>query len=201
MLAPSRHLPEGIEPRPLASRDLCQLEPRAQAQPPLHLREITLAMKSIILVALLLLPNALLAASLAVGEPLPSMTLTDQHDQPHAIDAQTRLILFSADRDASALIEDALAEQTAESLDAAGILYVADISGMPGMVTKLIALPQMRKRPYPMLLGREAEETAMLPRERGQVTLIETDAGTITAIRFIDDEQALSQALDSVSLR
>ena len=158
-------------------------------------------MKSIILVALLLLPNALLAASLAVGEPLPSMTLTDQHDQPHAIDAQTRLILFSADRDASALIEDALAEQTAESLDAAGILYVADISGMPGMVTKLIALPQMRKRPYPMLLGREAEETAMLPRERGQVTLIETDAGTITAIRFIDDEQALSQALDSVSLR
>lgn len=158
-------------------------------------------MKSIILVALLLLPNALLAASLAVGEPLPSMTLTDQHDQPHAIDAQTRLILFSADRDASALIEDALAEQTAESLDAAGILYVADISGMPGMVTKLIALPQMRKRPYPMLLGREAEETAMLPRERGQVTLIETDAGTITAIRFIDDEQAMSQALDSVSLR
>ncbi len=158
-------------------------------------------MKSIILVALLLLPNALLAASLAVGEPLPSMTLADQHDQPHAIDAQTRLILFSADRDASALIEDALAEQTAESLDAAGILYVADISGMPGMVTKLIALPQMRKRPYPMLLGREAEETAMLPRERGQVTLIETDAGTITAIRFIDDEQAMSQALDSVSLR
>jgi hypothetical protein len=155
-------------------------------------------MKSIILATLLLLPAALPAAPIAVGEPLPSLTLNDQHDQPHALDAQTRIILFSADRDASGLIEEALAEQTGDSLAKAGVVYVADISGMPGLVTKLIALPQMRKRPYPMLLGREAEETAMIPRERGQVTLVETDAGTITAIRFIADQQALSQALGSL---
>lgn len=155
-------------------------------------------MKPIILTALLLLPAALPAAPIAVGEPLPPLTLNDQHDQPHTIDAETRLILFSADRDASGLIEEALAEQTEDSLAAAGVVYVADISGMPGLVTKLIALPQMRKRPYPMLLGREAEETAMLPRERGQVTLVETEAGTITAIRFIADQQALSQALGSL---
>ncbi len=156
-------------------------------------------MKPLILFALLLLPGALPAASLAVGDPLPALTLNDQHDQPHAINAKTNVILFSADRDASGLIEDALAEQTKDSLDAAGIVYVADISGMPGMVTKLIALPQMRKRSYPMLLGREDEDTAMLPRERGQVTLIEADAGTITALRFVDDPQVLDQSLGALS--
>jgi len=65
-------------------------------------------------------------------------------------------------------------------------------------VTKLIALPQMRKRPYPMLLGREKEDTAMLPRERGQVTLIEAGAGTITALRFVDDPQLLAQVLGTL---
>jgi len=170
-----------------------------QAQTPLIDDRIKLAMKSIILIASLLLPAALPAAPIAVGDPLPALTLNNQHDEPDTINAKTRVILFSADRDASGLIEDALVEQTAESLNAAGIVYVADISGMPGMVTKLIALPQMRKRPYPMLLGREKEDTAMLPRERGQVTLIEAEAGTITALRFVDDPQLLAQVLGTLS--
>lgn len=156
-------------------------------------------MKPIILVALLLLPGSLPAASLAVGDPLPALTLSDQHDEARAIDAETRVILFSADRDASGLIEDALAERTSESMAAAGVVYIADISGMPGMVTKLVALPQMRERSYPMLLGREADDTSMLPRERGQVTLIEAEDGTIKSLRFVDEPQALEQALGAFS--
>ncbi len=46
----------------------------------------------------------------------------------------------------------------------------------------MIALPKMRKHPYPMLLGRTPEETAMLPREPGKVTVIESRDGRITAV-------------------
>lgn len=154
-------------------------------------------MKTIFALALtlLLLPAAVSAATLAVGDPLPELTLQDQHDQTQRLDAAARKLIFSAERDASSLVEAALAEQTADTLAAAGIRYIADISAMPSMITKLVALPQLRKRPYPILLGRDAEQTAMLPREPGKVTLIEIADGAIEQVRFFGDGQSLRDAL------
>ena len=143
----------------------------------------------------ILFPAFVSAASLEVGTPMPVMTLKDQHDTTRTVDANTRLLIFSAEREVSALVETALADQTADSLSAAGIQYVSDISAMPGMVTSMIALPKMRRRPYPMLLGRTAEETAMLPREPGKATLIASEGGSITSVQFIDDAASLRAAL------
>ncbi|MBK1644045.1 hypothetical protein CKO25_05120 [Thiocapsa imhoffii] len=151
-------------------------------------------MKLITALSLLLIPVSLTAATLEVGSPLV-LTLNDQHDVPHSVQDETRVLIFSAERDMSSQVETALEGETAETLAAAGVLYVADISAMPGMVTRLIALPKMRKRPYPMLLGRESEETAMLPREPANVTLIELNGGQIEAIRFIPDAPSLRIAL------
>jgi hypothetical protein len=144
---------------------------------------------------LILFPAFVSAAPIETGTSMPVLTLKDQHDTTHTIDANTRLLIFSAERDVSALVETALADQTAESLSAAGIQYVSDISAMPGMVTSMIALPKMRKRPYPMLLGRKAEETAMLPREPGKATLIVSEGGSITSVQFIGDTASLRAAL------
>ncbi len=148
-----------------------------------------------LLLILLLFPAFVIAAPFETGTPMPVMTLQDQHDTTQTIDANTRLLIFSAERDVSALVETALADQTTESLSAAGIQYVSDISAMPGMVTSMIALPKMRKRHYPMLLGREAEETAMFPREPGKATLIVSDGGSITRAEFIGDAASLRAAL------
>ncbi|NCC29224.1 MAG: hypothetical protein EOM22_14075 [Gammaproteobacteria bacterium] len=143
----------------------------------------------------ILFPAFVSAASFEMGAPMPVLTLKDQHDTAQTVDANTRVLIFSAERDVSALVETALADQTAESLSAAGIQYVSDISAMPGMVTSMIALPKMRKRPYPMLLGRKAEETAMLPREPGKATLIASEGGSITSVQFIGDAASLRAAL------
>ncbi len=148
-----------------------------------------------LLLILLLLPALVSAAPLDTGTPMPVLTLKDQNDTTRTIDADTRLLIFSAEREVSALVETALADQTADSLAAAGIQYVSDISAMPGIVTTMIALPKMRKRPYPMLLAREFEETAMLPREPGKVTLIATEGGSIKSVQFIDDAARLRAAL------
>ncbi|WP_373508362.1 hypothetical protein [Thiocapsa sp.] len=143
----------------------------------------------------ILFPAFVSAASFDTGAPMPVLTLKDQHHTTQTVDANTRVLIFSAERDVSALVETALADQTADSLSAAGIQYVSDISAMPGMVTSIIALPKMRKRPYPMMLGREEEETAMFPREPGKATLIVSEAGSITSVQFIGDAASLRAAL------
>lgn len=112
-------------------------------------------MTRMLCLTLLLFPILAAASTpVEVGAPLPALTYKDQHDASHALNAQTKAVIFSAERDVSSLVETALEDQTTASLEAAGILYVADISAMPGIITSVIALPKMRKRPYPMLLGR-----------------------------------------------
>jgi hypothetical protein len=155
-------------------------------------------MKAMIFLLLLLAPTIILASPLEVGDSLPTLTLKDQHDEPRSVSPATRVMLFSASRIAADLVEQSLAGQTAERLAAAGIVYVADIDGMPPMVFKLVALPQMRKLPYPMLLGRQSAETAMLPRAPDQVTLIEAKDGKVTAMRFVDDPLVIEQTLNAL---
>ena len=155
-------------------------------------------MKTAVLLSLLLFSALLAAATLQVGSRLPGLTLKDQHDAPATIAPATHYLIFTAERAPSAVVETALDGQTAQTLDAAKVRYVADISGMPGLVTAAFALPKLRKRPYPILLGRTAAETATLPRAPGKVTLVESVGGTITAVRFIGDAVTLRTALGLV---
>ncbi|MFE8032513.1 hypothetical protein [Thiohalocapsa marina] len=136
-----------------------------------------------------------LAAPLDVGDALPAMTLEDQHGVGHAVDDQVKLIVFSADRAGSKVVEAALEGWDDDRLAAAGIRYVADISGMPGPITRLFALPSMRKQPYAILLGREPAQTEALPRQEDAVTLIHLQDGTIRAVAFVQTSQALAERL------
>jgi hypothetical protein len=153
-------------------------------------------MKTALLPAMLLF-SALLAAGdlLQVGSPLPALTLKDQHDVRQSVAPDTRYLVFAAERAPSALVETAFEGQTAQSPAAVKASYVADISGMPGLIAATFALPKMRKRPYPMLLARTPAESAMLPRESGKVTLIELRDGKVASIRFLASAGGIRSAL------
>lgn len=130
-----------------------------------------------------------------VGQALPELGLTDQHERPAPIDAGTRLVLFAPDRESSELAHGVLEATGSETLEQAGVRYVADISAMPGLVTRMFALPKMRDYGYTMLLGRETADTAMLPRRDGELTLIELEAGSVTDLSYVGTEADLRAAL------
>ena len=130
-----------------------------------------------------------------VGQALPELGLTDQHERPGEVGAGTRLVLFAPDRESSELAHGVLEEMGGETLEQAGVRYVADISAMPGLVTRMFALPKMRDYSYSMLLGREAADTAMLPRRDGALTLIELEAGSVTDLSYVGTEADLRAAL------
>lgn len=132
---------------------------------------------------------------LGLGDTLPELVLEDQHGEQRSVDASTRLILFSRDMDGGDLLKSALAELPEGTLDAADAAYVSDISGMPRLIARMFALPRMRKRPYPMLLDRTGESTALLPDEPGRATLIYVDALRIEAIEHLDTAEAVKASV------
>ena len=76
---------------------------------------------------------------------------------------------------------------------------MSDISGMPGMIRRFVALPAMRKRPYRMVLDRDGQATAEFPAEEGKVTLLRLDALKIEAVEYVDSAQALRAALEAAA--
>jgi len=131
----------------------------------------------------------------AVGDELPALTLEDQHGQAHTLGATTRIVVFGRDMDAGKVIKATLAEEGASLLEAAGAVYVADISAMPGLISRLFAIPAMRKRAYTMWLDRDGESTARFPAAPGQATVIHLDGRRITRIDQTSSAEDLRQML------
>ncbi len=135
------------------------------------------------------------AQSFEVGSRIASFALEDQHGQSRVVDANVRAILFSRDMDGGAIVKEVLAEGGAETLEATATVYVADVSGMPGIIRRIVAEPRMRKRPYPMLLDRDGELTRGVPSEKGKATLLVLERLRVVRIEYFAGADALAAAL------
>ncbi|MFN2377623.1 MAG: hypothetical protein ABR538_13870 [Candidatus Binatia bacterium] len=135
------------------------------------------------------------ALKLQVGDALPPLALQDQNAKSVTVDAATKILLFTRDMDAGAIVKEALAEDGAALLAAGGAVYVSDVSGMPGLVRSMFALPALRRRPYAVGLDEAGEATANLPSEAGKVTILRLDSGSIASISFPATSAQLRAAL------
>lgn len=144
-----------------------------------------------------LFTSGLAIAATAIGDPLPPITLADQHGNPRSIDDQTRLLLFTSDMGGGKVIRKLLDERAdaAQQQAAANTAYLSDVSNMPAMIRRLMALPAMRKRPYPIMLDIDGVASADLPRQKGSVTIIGLDKLTVIAINSTASPDELATAL------
>lgn len=152
----------------------------------LHLATLTL---------LFALPVASLAAPYGVGSPPPALSLEDQHGRQVSVMPETRIILFAADKAASDLANEVLGNEKEGVLARLQAVYLADISGMPALVTKLFALPAMRALPFSIGLAREAGLLADLPRQKGAVTVMRLADGKVGKVEHAADATQLKQML------
>lgn len=156
------------------------------------------------LAALLLVPALALAdegvKTLKPGDALPVFKLNDQHDKPIALGPDTRTILFTADKTAGDMLNGLLKERPADFMPQRKLVYIADISRMPGLITSMIALPRMREYPYRMAVASEEGQTAMLPRAEDSVTVIHLENGKVKELLMFKETevQPLAALLDSL---
>ena len=138
------------------------------------------------------------AAPLVPGAPTPTITVEDQHGKPVHVDAGTQRLLFSAERTVNDMVSKVLAAQPAGVLARQQAVYVADITAMPSLVTRLFALPKMRELPFSMGLVRDAAELAQvagIPRQPGAATVLRFKDGKLIEILLARNELQLRAAL------
>ncbi len=132
------------------------------------------------------------------GEPLPAVVLPDAHGNEYSVPYPgVRHLLFGTDMAANELMERAFGELDKGEFTASGLVYMADISGMPGLVARFFALPALRDYPFRVLLAREADMLAFLPRKEGAITVVTlSPEGEVSQVRYAQEAARLAGLLD-----
>lgn len=110
--------------------------------------------------------------------------LEDQFGNAQTLRSDSNWLIFTHDRASGGIVDEAIGDRDDTQLEAAGIQYYADISGMPGMVTRFIAMPAMKKLAYSMVISRD-DELAHLPRQKDLVTLMRVRGRELLSIEFV----------------
>ena len=148
------------------------------------------------LFALILMFSQLVYANpYSVGDKLLTLSLYDQYDKAGFINEQTQVILFSRDKAGGDLLSSALSKIPDNYFSKHNIIFISDISKMPGLISKYMAIPSMRKKNYSILLDRDGSSTKKFPDHVDTATLINIESLQIINIIHLGSSDEIKQAL------
>ena len=134
------------------------------------------------------------ANSLTIGNNLPTLTIKDQFEKDFTVDANIKTIIFSATKTEGTTIKEFLLTKNKDYLATNNTVYVADITGMPSLITKFIAMPKMKDYPFSVLLVDEASK-GLFPVKEDMISIISLENGKITDIKYVKTAEELGQNL------
>ena len=137
-----------------------------------------------------LLSLSAIANSLSVGSEASAIKIKDQFEKEHTVDANVKTILFASDKDTSDILKDYLLSKDADILTRNNAVYVADISGMPSLISKFIAMPKMKKYPFSILLLDDTNKENFT-KEEGKIIVYTLENSKVTNISKISKKEEL----------
>ena len=135
-----------------------------------------------------------LFAEVKVGESFPTLTLVDQFNTKTEIKTKgSTTLLLSFEKDVSAEIKTYLDAKEKDFLSTNNIMYISDVSSMPSFITRMFALPKMKKFSFKVALINDEKEGLLINRKERKVTVIRLKDNRIQTIKFVE-----AKNLDSI---
>ncbi|MHB0774854.1 hypothetical protein [Halomonas sp. WWR20] len=156
-------------------------------------------MKRILVIGLAWLFMSGTAQAISVGERLEPWTLDDQFGEAATLDGQTRVLLVASSREAAELVDNAIKAFPQGYLEARDTLYVADISRMPGLIARFMAIPAMRSANYRILLDRDSQVAPERLGMKDTVLWLQLDDRQVQERRLFASPETLRDALEALS--
>ena len=145
-----------------------------------------------ILQCLFFLSLAVPAWALEAGESLAPFKIENQFGEPAELTAETALVVFSSDMDAAKLVTKHLNDNAGKiTLDKT--LIVSDISKMPSMISKMFAIPKMKKYSFKMALDKTGQTTKSWPREKGTVVAMKLSNLKVDSIELLKTQEDVAK--------
>ncbi|MBP7741740.1 MAG: hypothetical protein KA073_00025 [Aliarcobacter sp.] len=134
------------------------------------------------------------ANSLSVGSDVSNVTIKDQFEKSNTISAETKTILFASDKDMSDILKEYLLSKEGDILTKNNAIYVADISGMPSLISKFIALPKMKKYPFSVMLLDDSNKE-LFAKEEGKIIVYTLADSKVSEMKTISTVKELEEII------
>ncbi len=144
--------------------------------------------------SLALLVATLMANDFGLGEEISSFTLADQFEKDHIVSRSVETIIVSFEKDTGADMNEFLNTKNPKYLEERNAVFIANISKMPGIITKLFAMPKMKKYKHTILLIND-EEDKRFAQEEEKITVYKLKNGVIEKINFVSSAQEVAKNL------
>lgn len=142
--------------------------------------------KKLLFVAIL--ATALFSNSFDINSNVSSLTLEDQFEKEHTLPSDTKMLIVSSEKNTSAALNEFLASKEEGFLEKNKTVFIANLSGMPSIITKIFALPKMKKYNYSVLLIHDEDDKRFSYKEE-KLTIYTIENGIIKAIKYIDFQE------------
>lgn len=144
----------------------------------------------------------LLAWLMVVGtvqaQTLKAVAFTDQWEKANPLTEQTQWVVFSHHMTGGDWVKESLTDFNVTNLARLNGLYVADVSGMPSLITKYMAMPKMRDYAFQMALAMDDEMVEGWPQKEDQVSVILLDKLSVKEVKYFADKASLQAYLKTL---
>ncbi|MEA3404464.1 MAG: hypothetical protein U9R28_01855 [Pseudomonadota bacterium] len=131
-------------------------------------------------------------------QKLNATVFMDQWDQPQSLTPDVQWLIFSTTKDGGSWVKTQLEEMGIENLQAKNWMYVADISQMPSLITKFMAIPKMKNYKFSIALEKEGEATVDWPKQEDAVNIYKLNALTIEEVHSLTSKESVATFLNSI---
>ncbi len=139
------------------------------------------------IVILFLFSTLLFSNSFELKQKINSFRLLDQFDKTHLVNNEISTIIVSFEKGTGADVNEFLSSKRADFLEKNKAVFIANISAMPSFITKMFALPKMKKYHHTILLIYDENDDRFLQKEN-KSTVYKLEKGFIKSIRYIEQK-------------
>ena len=110
----------------------------------------------------LLISIMMVFAFSAHAQTMAKQSFEDQWEKSVELNEQTKWLVITQSKDAGKIVKESFESLELKDLAQINMLYLADISGMPGFITSMFAIPKMRDYGFQIGLINEDGQLAAL---------------------------------------
>lgn len=146
------------------------------------------------LILSILLSTLVYSSSLKLNDKISNFSLTDQFDRIHTITSDVSTIVITFEKETLNSVNDFLSKKERDFLKKNNAIFIANISCLPNIFTRMFTLPKLRDYKYPILLIYD-EKSAKFFEVENKITVYSIEDGIVKNIRYLNSIFELEEIL------
>jgi hypothetical protein len=141
--------------------------------------------------------NGKVSNVITIGEKISPFTLKDQFGKEHTLKNDTKKLIMVFTKVTGHTVKEYLKTKPNDYLSSKNMIFIADIHKMPSLIAKYVALPDLQKLKYPILLISDDKNAENFTNEKytGRIMVVSLEDLVVKDVTLLNNVKDLAQLI------